>query len=101
MKLGSPDKIAAVNRVKILETGEPLVDIRDICLGLDIPEKVCPYLRATVAQMLNQAAESLPSGYKFRIGTALRTTFMQMSGWDRYYPKMTKEHPNLPGSAIP
>src|SRR5258708_22507176 len=94
MKLGFPEPIAALNRIRILESGEPLVDIRDFCPGVDIPEKVCPYLRLTVAQMLNQAADSLPTGYKFRIGTALRTRSMQMGGWNRYYQKMTEEHPD-------
>ena len=100
MKQGSPEPIAALNRIHIVESDEPLVDIRDICPAVDVTEKVCPYLRATVAVMLNQAAASLPAGYSFRIGTALRTRSMQMGGWDRYFQKMKDEHPEWPYSAL-
>lgn len=100
MKIGSPEPIAALNRVKILESGEPLVDIRDFCPAVEVLERVCPYLRRTVAEMLNRAAASLPAGYRFQVGTALRTLAMQKGGWDGYFNKMKEEHPNWPLSAL-
>jgi D-alanyl-D-alanine dipeptidase len=100
MKRGAPEPIAALNRVKILETGEPLVDIRDFCPRVEVTEKCCPYLRQTVAEMLNRAAASLPSDCRFRVGTALRTLSMQKVGWDSYFQKMKEEHPDWPLSAL-
>lgn len=100
MKIGSPEPIAALNRVKIVDRGEPLVDIRDFCLGVEVRDGVCPYLRRAVAGMLNRAAASLPSGYKFQVGTALRTLGMQKGGWDGYFKKMQEEHPEWPLSAL-
>jgi len=100
MKLGFPEPIAALNRVRILETNEPLVDIRDFSPGVQVLQKVCPYLRRTVAEMLNRASDSVPHGYRFRIGSALRTIDMQRKGWDRYFTRMKAEHPDWPSSAL-
>ncbi len=103
---GAPEPIAALNRVRILEYAhswqerEPLVDIRHACPDVVLSEWVCPYLRATVAEMLNRAQTSLPSGYKLNVGTALRTLAMQSGGWDSYFRRMREEHPNWPLSAL-
>jgi len=99
-KIGAPEPIAALNRVKILETGEPLVDIRDFCPNVRVVESACPYLRRTVAEMLNRAQASLPPGYRLHVGTALRTLSMQKSGWDNFFQKMKEEHPGWPLSAL-
>jgi D-alanyl-D-alanine dipeptidase len=100
MKIGAPEPIAALNRVKILETGEPLVDIRDFCPAVHVMERACSYLRRTVAEMLNRAAESLPPGHRLRVGTALRTLAMQKAGWDGYFKRVQEEHPNWPLSTL-
>jgi len=103
---GAPEPIAALNRVKILEYAhpweerEPLVDIRRYCLDVACAEGLCPYLRRTVADMLNRAQASLPSGYKLKVGTALRTLSMQKGGWDGYFKRMQEQHPNWPLSAL-
>lgn len=100
MKIGALEPIAALNRVKIRETGEPLVDIRDFCPAVLTPDTVCPFLRRTAAEMLNHAASLLPPQHQFRIGTALRTLSMQKRGWDGYFQRMTEEHPGWPLSAL-
>lgn len=100
MKLGAPEPIAALNRIRIVETGEPLVDIREFCPDVDISEHVCPYLRRAAAERLNRAQSTLPPGYKLRVGTALRTLHMQKGGWDRFFEKMKEEHPSWPLSAL-
>lgn len=99
-KFGSPEPIAALNRVKILEKGaiyeekEPLVDIRMFCPKVAIvKERVCPFLRVRAATMLNAAQERLPEGYQLRVSTALRTLTMQKRGWDAYFQRMKDEHP--------
>ena len=76
---GTPEPIAALNRVEILEYAvpfaerEPLVDLRLFCPDVVIRDNVCPYLRQGVAARLNHAQASLPSGYKFKVKSALRT----------------------------
>jgi D-alanyl-D-alanine dipeptidase len=106
VKRGAPEPIAALNRVRILEYAhpwqerEPLVDIRTACPDVVLSEWLCPYLRRTVAEMLNRAQAALPPGYKLKVGTALRTLAMQQGGWDSYHKRMREEHPDWPLSAL-
>jgi len=100
MKLGAPEPIAALNRVRIVESGEPLVDVRDFCPEVEVAERACPYLRSTVAEMLNRAQSSLPRGLRLRASTCLRTLSMQRAGWDGYFARMKAEHPEWPLSAL-
>ena len=103
---GSPEPIAALNRIRILEYAlpwidrEPLVDIRTFCPNVLFAERLCPFLRQSTAEMLNRAHASLPANRRFRIGTALRTLSMQKGGWDRYFKRMQDEHPSWPLSSL-
>ena len=105
-KIGAPEPIAALNRVRILEYAhpfaerEPLVDVRIYCPDVVFSEHICPYLRKTVADKVNQAQASLPSGYKLRAGSAMRTLAMQKHGWDNYHKRLREEHPQWPLSAL-
>src|SRR5688572_13123430 len=100
MSPGAPEPIAALNRVKIVENQEPLVDIRQFCPSLVVREEACPYLRRNVAEMLNRAAESLPGGFRLKVATALRTLSMQRRGWDRAFRRVKREHPEWPLSSV-
>src|SRR6187551_2581479 len=90
-KIGAPEPIAALNRVKILEYGlpwsqrEPLVDIRSFCPDVVVTETCCPYLRRRVAERLNAAQASLPPGYRLRAHSALRLLHHQQQGWNNYF----------------
>ncbi len=104
--VGAPEPIAALNRVRMTETHlplsewEPLVDVREYCPEVSFTAPLCPYLRKTVADRLNQAQASLQDGMRLRGHTALRTLSMQKRGWDNYYKRMQEEHPNWPLSAL-
>ena len=97
---GSPEPFAALNRIPIHECGEPLVDIRNACPQVLLRPGTLPYLRRTVAAMLNRAQDSLPPGYHFTVHTALRTLEMQSSMYWRNYNKLKEEKPHLPTSAL-
>lgn len=105
-KEGAPEPIAALNRVRITEKSlpyearEPLVDVRLFCTAVALRAGICPYLRRAVAEMLNRAQASLPTGYRLRVGTCLRTLTMQKRGWDAYFERMRTEHPRWPLSAL-
>lgn len=92
-RLSAPEPIAALNRVKCHESDEALVDIREACPGVETLERVCPYLRATVAGMLQNASGRLPADRRFRVGTALRTLEHQRRHWDGYRDRLRAEHP--------
>lgn len=93
MRRGAPEPIRALNRVRIVETGEPLVDIRAACPNIIVADKTHPYLRQTVAEMLNTAAGKLPAELRLRVTTALRTIDEQRRHWDGYYARLRAEHP--------
>lgn len=93
MRLGAPEPMSALNRVRVVETGEPLVDIRLHCPKVVVLEKCCPYLRRSVATRLNDAAASLPIDYRLQVSTALRTLANQASHWDAYAAKLREAHP--------
>jgi len=100
MRQGAAEPIAALNRVRIEETGEPLVDIRDACPSVDVREDCCPYLRRTVAEMVNRAQASLGPGLRLRVTTALRTLAKQRAHWDTYFAQLRERHPEWPLSAL-
>ncbi len=97
---GSPEPFAALNRIPIHECGEPLVDIRDACPRVILRPGTLPYLRRTVAAMLNRAQDSLPVGHRFTVHTALRTLDMQSEMYWRNYNRLKNEKPHLPTSAL-
>jgi zinc D-Ala-D-Ala dipeptidase len=96
MKIGAAEPIAALNRVRIHESGEPIVDVRDACPEVEVHEDCCPYLRATVAEMVSRAQAALPPELHLRVSTALRTLRHQKSLWDAYFAQMQEKHPAWP-----
>lgn len=61
---GRPEPIRALNKVIERENGEPLVDMRHACPSLKLMRpQVIPYVRQTVAEMVERAAGLLPKGY--------------------------------------
>jgi D-alanyl-D-alanine dipeptidase len=97
---GSPEPFALLNRIPIHECGEPLVDIRDACPFVILRPGCLPYLRRTVAAMLNRAQDSLPAGHRFTVSTALRTLDMQSGMYWRNYDRLKADKPHLPASAL-
>lgn len=70
---GAPEPISALNRVRELECGEPLVDLRVVAPSLKIMrETTIPFARETVALMAERAASSLPDGLVLGVSDAWR-----------------------------
>ena len=60
---GKPEPVASLDRVKLTESGEPLVSLVEFCPKVRLARpQVIPYLRENVAKMLAEASESLPPG---------------------------------------
>lgn len=84
---GRPEPIAALNKIAATENHEQLVDLRVAAPSVLIERpQVIPYLRKTVAEMLQRAAESLPTGYRFGVVDAWRPFDRQK----RIYEMMTR-----------
>ncbi len=88
------EPMSALNKVKLIENHEPLVDVRKACPGTRVSRRCVPYLRETVADMVNNAQTLLPSGYTFWVRTALRTIEMQRDGYLNFYRALETEHPD-------
>jgi D-alanyl-D-alanine dipeptidase len=81
---GRPEPIRALNRIREIENREPLVDLRDAAPTAVIGrESTIPFVRATVAQMVEKAAKSLPCGVRLSITDAFRPFIRQqkISQW--------------------
>ncbi|MCC6444622.1 MAG: hypothetical protein IT210_14340 [Armatimonadetes bacterium] len=91
--------ICQLNRVPIRECGEELVDLRTFCPDVVLITKL-PWLRRTVAGMLNEAQCNLSTGYRLKIGTALRTLEIQAGGYWNYFNGLKEKHPEWPYSIM-
>ena len=87
--------ICRLNRIVIVECGEELVNIREYCSGLSVRANPS-LLRCTAANMLQQAADALPSGYRLKVNTALRTLDQQSRGYFRHLEKLREKRPDWP-----
>lgn len=94
---GTPEPQAALDRITIIENHEPLVDIRDIPhLTFHREHRVNPFLRATVAAMLREAAANIPKPYHLEVFSALRSLEHQQAIWDSHYHRHRDAHPTWP-----
>jgi D-alanyl-D-alanine dipeptidase len=59
-----------------------------------------PYLRRRAVRMLKTAQKALPTPYRLRVGTGLRTLDMQARLYWRNYQLLEQEHPSWPASAL-
>ncbi len=80
---GRPEPLDALDRIKLEESGEPLVDIRKAAPSVRLERQfVIPYLRKTVAEMLERAASVLPKGRYFGVTDAWRPIERQQRIYD-------------------
>jgi D-alanyl-D-alanine dipeptidase len=92
---GHPEPIRRLNQVKELENGEPLVDLREFCPRVRlIRPTVIPYLRKTVAEMLNQASKALPDGYFFSAVDGWRPLARQQRIYDFMWQSAKEAFPD-------
>ncbi|GMV37253.1 MAG: hypothetical protein AMXMBFR61_17610 [Fimbriimonadales bacterium] len=91
---GGREPLAALDRVRLVECDEPLVDLRTACPGVLIPRSTTiPWARERVATMLASAAASLPSGIRLGVTEAWRPLQRQKRGYDRYMEELRAAHP--------
>ncbi|QYK53901.1 MAG: hypothetical protein KF824_03175 [Fimbriimonadaceae bacterium] len=93
---GRPEPIRALNRIREVDNGEPLVSLLEYCPTVQIKRKsVIPYLRLQVAQKLEQAAQSLPPGYNIGVVDAWRPFERQVRIWEWMWNALEEAHPEL------
>jgi D-alanyl-D-alanine dipeptidase len=87
------EPLAKLRAVPIRDHGEPIVDLREFCPKVILTPGCLPFLRETVAGMVNTVQETLPEGHTLVIGTGMRTRDMQRGIRERITKDMTEKHP--------
>jgi D-alanyl-D-alanine dipeptidase len=85
-----------LNRIRIEETGEPLVEIIHRRRGLFVCCDRRIWARATVVEMLARAQESLPAGLHLFVIEGYRSLARQRVLYERFWAQSLAEHPEWP-----
>ena len=101
-KLGAPEPFRLINRIPIVDCGEPLIELRGRrdARFLMLAPGCLPYVRESVFAKLIRAQAKLPWECHLRISTALRTLDTQSRMYWANYRRIESEHPAWPPSAI-
>ena len=101
------EPIRELSKIKIVECGEPLVSLREVCPKLvltDEPDRSGGprlfFVREAVARMLCEAQEMLPPGYRLKIWSAYRTLDYQRRIYREVYERFRTEHPEWPENIL-
>ncbi len=102
------EPIVEINRIRVRDNGEPLVDALAQLAGAVVredrwePEKH-PYRfwgRRTVVSMLQRAQEALPDGYRLQLWGIYRSLAEQAEIYWRVYKAFQQEHPDWPKNIL-
>jgi D-alanyl-D-alanine dipeptidase len=101
------EPIRELDKIKIIECGEPLVSLAERCPQLlltDEPDRSGGprlfFLRETVTTMLNEAQNRLPEGHRFKIWSAYRTLDYQRLIYGEVYQRFREAHPEWPENIL-
>ena len=101
------EPITELNKIKIKDNGEPLVDLTKHCPQIAFHnepdfwgERRLYYARRAVANMLNEAQSFLPKGYKLYITSSYRTLDKQRKIYQRVYRRFKRAHPEWPENIL-
>lgn len=104
---GVAEPMTALDKVKIIENNEPLIDLRIACplvmfpADAGTPEGMKPFLRKTAAEMLDLASRKLlDEGFRLFALSAWRSFERQKELWKQHYELHKKFHPNWPESQL-
>ena len=87
------EPLAALRSVKIVDSGEPLVDLRVAYPELTFRPGCLPFLRESVAAKAYAAHKSMPEGYTLIVSSCLRTIEMQRETQKRIRTDLVEKHP--------
>jgi len=96
----APEPFHRLNRIPIVDNGEPLVDLRETNPEFSFADYCLPYVRKSVAEALRAATRNLPAHLELRVYTALRTLEQQAEMYWGNYKRTKEEHPNWPESTV-
>lgn len=95
--IGRPEPVAALDRIRHVDEGEPLVSLLEHAPEITIHrDSVIPYLRETVVRMLKDAQTRLPEGVRFGVTDAWRPLQRQVRIYERMTDWLKEAKPELP-----
>ncbi|MBI5705619.1 MAG: hypothetical protein HZC36_01365 [Armatimonadetes bacterium] len=98
---GAREPLAALDRVPLEESGEPLVSLLEGApTAIIARDTVIPYLRRTAAEMLERAARSLPKGYVIGVTDAWRPFERQKRIYEFMLRCAREAYPDRPDAAL-
>lgn len=98
---GKPEPIADLNRIRELESGEPLVDIRQSAPSIRLARpQVIPFVRQHVAAMCEEAARRLPNGYQIGLVEGWRPIERQQRIYDFMWAAAKEAFPDRDHRAL-
>lgn len=98
---GRPEPVRALDRVREFDNGEPLVNLREAAPSTIIyRSQTIPYCRERVAAMAEQAAKSLPDGYRLGITDAWRPLKRQIMIYEFMTRCAREAYPDRDGPAL-
>lgn len=98
---GRPEPVRALDRILERDNDEPLVDLRIVAPSVTIVRRqTIPYCRQKVAEMVEQAANLLPEGYRLGVTDAWRPLKRQIMIYE-FMTRCAKEaYPDRDGPAL-
>lgn len=98
---GKPEPVAALDRVPLVECGEPLVPLADYAPSIRLvrPQTI-PYCRETVAEMVERAARLLPAGVHLAVTDAWRPLLRQQMIYEFMTRSAQEAFPDREGPAL-
>ncbi|HRI45069.1 MAG TPA: M15 family metallopeptidase [Fimbriimonadaceae bacterium] len=98
---GSPEPVRALDRIVERESGEPLVHLAEASpSAVILRPTVIPYLRESVARMLESACLALPAGYRLGVIDAWRPLIRQRRIYEWMTSCVLEVWPDLPHAAV-
>ncbi|MFN3962210.1 MAG: M15 family metallopeptidase [Fimbriimonadaceae bacterium] len=99
--IGRPEPVAALDRIRHMDVGEPLVSLLEHAPEIVIHrDSVIPYLRETVVRMLKDAQTRLPEGVRFGVTDAWRPLQRQVRIYERMTAWLKEAKPELPPHVV-
>jgi len=92
--------IGRLNRIPIVECGEPMVCLTGLSPRLQAKLSPIPWVRETVAEMLLAAAMSLPEHFALAVFTGFRSLAMQARSYRLFRESLRREHPSWPEAIL-
>jgi D-alanyl-D-alanine dipeptidase len=94
---GAPEPVAALDGIRLVECGEPLVDIREAIPDLPVlRDSAVPWARESVVEMLANARRLLPPGFGLGLREAWRSLERQKLIYDAYFAHLVATKPGAP-----